>query len=101
AFLRRCPLMGWPGRAPAHRRSLEFSFITPKRLFQQYRHLTDVAVLANVRFAPEAAVTAIASRAVHTSDAPGAFDLRRFRPGDRTPRKYTHPQNGKILNGDM
>jgi hypothetical protein len=35
-----------------HRRSLEFSFNTPKRLLQQNRHQTDTATrLAKVRYA--------------------------------------------------
>ena len=29
-----------------HQRLLKFSFVTPKRLFQQYRHLADIAFAA-------------------------------------------------------
>src|ERR1700730_13382738 len=34
----------------------KFVFSDPKRVLQHYRHLADVSLLPNVRFAPEAAV---------------------------------------------
>jgi hypothetical protein len=55
-----------------HQWSLEFSFFNRKRLSQDYLHFSDIAALANVRFAPTAVTRELISFSVFSFRSPAA-----------------------------